>query len=64
MLPSYWAVDVCATDSAGCWGRYNPTTKHDPTAPRMVLDFDWVLPATTANLHKILAEIIRLANAE
>ena len=63
-LPSYWAVDVYATDAAGCWGRYNPTEKRDPTEPRMVLDFDWVLPATPANRHKILAEIIRRANKE
>ncbi len=39
-------------------------SKHHPTAPRMVLDFDWVLPATPANRHKILAEIIRRANKE
>lgn len=63
-LPSYWAVDVYATDTAGCWGRYNPTEKRDPTEPRMVLDFDWVLPATPANRNKILAEIIRRANKE
>lgn len=63
-LPSYWAVDVYATDAAGCWGRYNPTEKRDPTEPRMVLDFDWVLPATPANRRKILAEIIRRANKE
>lgn len=64
VLPSYWAVDVCATDAAGCWGRYNPTTKLHESGKRLVLDFDWMLPATNENREKILAEIIRRANAE
>lgn len=63
-LPSYWCVNVYATDSAGCWERYNPTTKLHESGKRLVLDFDWMLPATPPNRHKILAEIIRRANAE
>lgn len=31
---------------------------------RMVLDFDWMLPATSENRDKILVEIIRRANEE
>lgn len=59
-LPSYWCVDVYAYDAAGCWGRYNPTVFEHSNK----LNFDWVLPATPANRHKILAEIIRRANKE
>lgn len=63
-LPSYWCVDTYATDQHGCWGRYNPTHKLHESGKRLVMDFDWVLPATPANRHKILAEIIRRANKE
>lgn len=77
-LPSYWCVSTYATDSAGCWGRYNPTEKviaeqstlytckgkKQITTQKRVLDFAWVLPATSANRDKILAEIIRRANKE
>lgn len=63
-LPSYWCVDTCATDPHGCWGRYNPTTKLHESGKRLVLDFDWMLPATNENRDKILAEIIRRANKE
>lgn len=78
-LPSYWCVSTYVYDAAGCWGRYNPTEKtveettawqrwngqrHVSTTHKHILDFDWMLPATPANRHKILAEIIRRANAE
>lgn len=63
-LPSYWCVDTYVYDERGCWGRYNPTTKLHESGKRLVLDFDWMLPATPANRHKILAEIIRRANKE
>lgn len=64
VLPSYWSVDVYVYDERGCWGRYNPTTKLHENGKRMVLDFDWMLPATNENRDKILAEIIRRANEE
>ena len=63
VLPSYWAVDVYATDAAGCWGCYNPTVKRLPNEPGNVLNFAWVLPATDENREKLLSEIIRRANA-
>ena len=64
VLPSYWTVDVYVYDECGCWGRYNPTEKLHESGKRMVLDFDWMLPATNENRDKILAEIIRRANKE
>lgn len=64
VLPSYWSVDVYVYDERGCWGRYNPTTKLHESGKRLVLDFDWMLPATNENRDKILAEIIRRANKE
>lgn len=62
VLPSYWSVDVYVYDECGCWGRYNPTEKLHESGKRMVLDFDWMLPATSENRDKILVEIIRRAN--
>lgn len=64
VLPSYWSVDVYVYDERGCWGRYNPTEKLHESGKRLVLDFDWMLPATSENRDKILAEIIRRANKE
>lgn len=62
VLPSYWSVDVYVYDERGCWGRYNPTEKLHESGKRMVLDFYWMLPATSENRDKILVEIIRRAN--
>lgn len=54
-LPSYWCVYTYVYDERGCWERYNPTTKLHESGKRLVIDFDWMLPATPANRHKILA---------
>lgn len=64
VLPSYWSVDVYVYDQRGCWERYNPTVKLHESGKRQVLDFDWMLPATSENRDKILSEIIRRANKE
>lgn len=65
VLPDYWYVSTYATDPQGhCYGRYNPTDKPRDNGPGMVLNFDWVLPATDSNRHKLLAEIARRANAQ
>lgn len=63
-LPSYWCVNTYVYDQRGCLERYNPTTKLHESSKRLVLNFDCMLPATPANRHKILAEIIRRANKE
>lgn len=61
-LPHWWSVDVSATDADGnSRHAYNPQTmKKDG---RNVVNFDFMLPATTANLITIFDEIIRRAFA-
>lgn len=64
VLTSYWAVDVYSTQPDGrCFSRYNPTMKPRQDGPGAVLDFAWMLPATAENRDKLLAEIVRRANA-
>lgn len=63
VLDDWWGVQVYAYDSEGnCWGRYNPTEKHD--VPRPVIDFKWMLSATEENREKLLREIERRAFGE
>lgn len=58
LLPSYWVVDVYATEENGnCWGLYNPTINRAGK-----IDFAWMLPATAENRDALLAEIVRRAN--
>lgn len=63
VMPDWWSVRVCATDPKGCWERYNPTIKPAETGRRYVHNFSWILPATNENRDRIMAEIIRRANA-
>lgn len=62
-LKTYWSVDVFATDTAGCWGRYNTTEKISDDGKRRVLNFDWVLEATEENKQKIIDEIYKRATS-
>lgn len=59
LLPSYWVVDVYATEENGnCWGRYNPQV----IPGQNKINFKWMLPATAENRDALLAEIVRRAN--
>ena len=61
-LPHWWSVDVTATDTDGnSRHAYNPQTmKKDG---RNVVNFDFLLAATSANLCIIFDEIIKRAFA-
>ena len=62
ILPHWWSVDVSATDADGnSRHAYNPQTMKKDW--RNVVNFDFMLPATTANLITIFDEIIRRAFA-
>lgn len=63
VLPTYWSIDVCATDDNGTWGRYNPQIKLSEDGRRQVLNFDWMFEATPENKEKLITEVERLAFA-
>lgn len=57
-LPTWWSIDVYATDKDGnCYGRYNP--QELPKSHK--INFGWVLEGTEENRIKILEKIERLA---
>lgn len=62
-LGTYWAVSVFAENVDTCVYRecYNPTVKFSEDGKRMVLDFDWVLEATSENRETLLREIEKRA---
>ena len=62
VLPHWWSVDVSATDADGvCRHAYNPqSTKKDG---RNVVNFEFLMAATSANLCIIFDEIIKRAFA-
>ena len=62
VLPHWWSVEVSATDADGISRiAYNPqVTKKDG---RNVVNFDSILPATTANAITIFDEIMKRAFA-
>ena len=62
VLPHWWSVDVSATDADGvCRHAYNPqSTKENG---RNVVNFKFMLPATTANALTIFDEIMKRAFA-
>lgn len=63
-LASYWIIETYATDEEGfCHGYYNPQHKlgGDAKAPAMLINFDFMLPATKQSAAKILREVERRA---
>lgn len=63
VLSDYWGITVYVTDKDGnCWGRYNPTSKHNGKRP--VIDFEYMMRATRANAFKLFKEIKRRAFGE
>lgn len=63
VLDSYWIADVYVTTPDGhCIRKYDPTATFDQKKHMAIINFDWMLPATSENRDKILAEIIRRAN--
>ena len=62
-LPSYWAVDVYATDAAGCWGLYNPPRSATPPSREWFLTLTGCypppLPTVTKSWPRLSAGQIR-----
>lgn len=64
VLDSYWISDTYVALPDGHYiRRYDPTADYDQKKHIGTLNFDWILPATAENLDKLLAEIVRRANA-
>ena len=64
VLPTYWNVDVYATEDGGngiCHNKYDPTGKPSEDGKRQVINFDFMLEATDANKELLLNEIVKRA---
>jgi len=57
-LATWWGLETFVFDSEGaCYMDYNPQTKIE--GGRYVIDFDYIKPATLANLSSLLGETVR-----
>ena len=63
LILNYWSVRPYVYEKNGdCYGRYD-FVKPSEDGKRRVIDFDWLLEATTENLEKLVVEMLRRFNA-
>jgi hypothetical protein len=61
VLPSRIHIDTYYTDTEGrCWSYYNITVKRSEDGTRRVIDFDYLLEATSENEKYLVDQCIRL----
>ena len=64
VLPSYLCTHTYVYDKDGqCWGMYDPQDMLSWDGKRYVINFDWMLPVSDENRDRLLAEVVRRANA-
>lgn len=59
-LATWWSISTYIYDSAdNCHGGYNPQHKLSDDRRRLVVNFDWMRPATAENFAALMAETVR-----
>lgn len=60
LLENWWGLDTYVYDSDGsCFRDYDPTIKKSDDGKRLVVNFNWTLPATEENFEKLLSAVKR-----
>ena len=60
IMETYLSVRTYVHDSEyGCYGSYNPQSKHSEDGKRQVINFDWLLEDTEENEKKLIEECIK-----
>jgi len=64
VLPNYLCTHTYVYNPDGtCWLGYNPQTLNSFDGKRPLINFDWMLPVSDENRDRLLAEVVRRANA-
>ena len=64
VLPNYLSIHTYVySPGETCWIGYNPQTRKAWDGERDVINFDWILPVSDENRNRLLAEVVRRANA-
>lgn len=64
VLPNYLSTHTYVYDPDGtCWMGYDPQILKSWDGQRYVINFDWMLPVSDENRDRLLAEVVRRANA-